>query len=129
MGEAHNRVKFGMVGELLGHMLLRKAFIDRFVKTIHPAERIIVVQHCSLISILSVHEEWSKAKKNKSENRQEEDKRLALLMKNIKGKLYYITVPRQAVLKEMCDISVLVSAKADGRIKVSFHGNITKSHV
>lgn len=61
-GESRTRVSFRVVSELVVPVRLRTTYIDRFIKSIHPAKRKIVRYHSWSVPILIVHEAGSEAK-------------------------------------------------------------------
>lgn len=55
IGESRYQATFGMVDKLALPVLLQTTFIDKFTKTIHPAEREIVPHQSPPVPILVVH--------------------------------------------------------------------------
>lgn len=80
MGESRSRVNFGLVFELVLPLLLGMTYIDRFIKSIYPAERKIVSHYSLPVLILMVHEVQSETKKYNKETCKGDEEELALLV-------------------------------------------------
>lgn len=67
MGKARTRVTFRVVNEVVVPSLLRMTYINRFIKSMYPAERNIVPYHLPPVPILLIHEAKSDHEENKLE--------------------------------------------------------------
>lgn len=56
MGESRTRFNVGVVNKLVVHTLSGTSYMDRFSKSVHLAERLIVLNHSTPVPILMVHE-------------------------------------------------------------------------
>lgn len=108
----------GTVNELVKTVLLASTYIDRFIKSIYPAERIIVPHQSPLIAVLMLAEAKSESKKNNTEALQKVEEELALLVTYITSQSDYITVAGRIVFMSMCKTSLIVSTKASGLVEV-----------
>lgn len=69
MGESHTGVNSGLVSDLAVPVLLRTIYIDRLIKSFHPAERKIVPHYSRTILILMIQEAKEVDSKNNTETR------------------------------------------------------------
>lgn len=73
MGEASTCVTLGVVDELVVPIMLGSTFVDRFSKSIHTAEKKILLYQSLPPTILMVHAAKSEAENEKLEIRQDKD--------------------------------------------------------
>lgn len=99
IGESRIRVTFGIADSFTVSVLLETTSIYKVIRKIHPAEGKIVPHHSPPVPVLIVHEFRSGAEKMKSEDRQEIEENLALLVALTKSKPRTTTTARQAALK------------------------------
>lgn len=126
--EARTCVKFGVVNKLVMTSVIRMTFIDGSIKSIHPAERGLVLRHSPTVPTLTVHEAERKTKKNNTETRQENEEALALLVTTIRCESKSMTFVRHVVLKATCDTPLLGFPQAASLIQILPHGNVAKTH-
>lgn len=108
-------------------ILLGATFIDRVLRSINPAEKKIDPQHSPPVPISKIHKARAASKK-------EEDfdalhsviENLALLKRPTEIEPIPNLVAGQVVSKNIREISVLVSTKATGMIKVFIRNNVAK---
>lgn len=65
-------ITFRIVNELFEPIIWETAFIDRFIQSIHPAEKKLFPHESPLVPILMLHWACKEAKKNESDICQEE---------------------------------------------------------
>lgn len=102
-------------------------FTDRYIKSVHPAERKIVPYHSLPVHILMISKVRSATEKEEeSDNRQTSTEDLVLLVTLNKSEPRLIKDWRQVVLEAMCESSVLVSTGAAGPVAVSPNDVVAK---
>lgn len=122
MSESRSRVNFGVIDELIVPVLSGTTYIDWFVKSIHLAERKIMLHHYPSVPILMIRETRCEPEMNKPDFCHEVEKDLELLLTAIRCERMSITVARQVGLKAMIDTPVLVFRKPAGRTEVTCRG-------
>lgn len=119
---------FSVVDRLAVLVLFGTTVIDKFIESIHLAERRIILYHSLLVLILIVHEGKTKVEKNTLPFRQFIERVSALLVTPINFETENSTVARQVALKEMCETSVLVFTFAAGLVEIVPSLNVDRSH-
>lgn len=76
---------YGIINKLAVPVLLGTTFIDRFIKSVYPDKRRIILQHYPPAPIMMVHEAKSGAEQDKSDNRDETDDDLVLFETRTRG--------------------------------------------
>lgn len=78
MRELRTQVIMGTVDKLVGLVLLEMNFIEKVIRSVHPAERKIGLHHYSPVSVLMVQKASSTGENDKSDNHQVMEEGLAL---------------------------------------------------
>lgn len=129
IGDSCTCVAFGVALNIAVPMLLGRIFIDRFIKSVHPAERITFPYHSLTALILLVHETRKAAdKKEASDIRNFNAEDLDLLVALTVSKLESITVACEVILKAVWETSVLVSTWAAVLVEVIHHDNTASNY-
>lgn len=95
-------------------VLFRTNYIDRLIQLLQRAKREIVHYHYLPLTIIMVQEDVNVGELFKLDVCQDVPKCLSLLMTHTLTKYKYSRVFGKAVLKEMCEVPVLVSTQAIG---------------
>lgn len=126
MGESDTQVKLGVRDKLAVHVSLDMVFIDRFIKSLHPAGRKIVPHHSAQISTLLVQVSLSEAEKNNLDIHHEEIETLTPMVRPIERKAKDITVARPIALKAIPETQISVSIREAGLIQILLRKNASK---
>lgn len=129
MGESRTRANFGIASELVVPILLGTTYIDRFIRSIHPAERKIVPYHYPPVPKLIVYKARSEPEIEKLDSHQNVESDLALLVTASGGEPKYITVVRQVVLRAVCETPVIVSTQVACILEVILHRSVANNHL
>lgn len=127
-GESATLVNFGNEIDLVVPILLGKTCIDRFIKSIHLAQRKLVPHHSPPVPILMADQTMSVAEMKRSDFHQQAEKYLALLLKSTSCQSKYVTIARQVVLKKMREKPVLFITQSAALIEIFTHENVASNN-
>lgn len=123
MGEWCTRLIFGVRKKLSLLILLWTVFINRFIKTVYPAERRIVRYYSLPVFLYKAN---TKAEKNASDIHESSEQNLIMMATPTWTDPTYTTGARQVRLTKICETSELVSTKAVGLIKITLEEIVAK---
>lgn len=128
IGEIHTRLDFGLVTEFIVADLLGIMCTKMFIKLMYPAERKIVLYHCTPVPVLNLHEAGSLNRNDTSDRNLELSWCFALFVKRTRCEQKYITTVRYVLLSVMRETIVLVHTQATGLINLHSDEMMAKTH-
>lgn len=126
MVESHTRFNFRGIDKFIVPVLLRKTYIERFIKSKHPDERKLIPQNSLPVPVLMVQKAGREAKTDKFNPHQEDEKDSALLVTPTRWEPKQATATRQLALRATYKIQVWVFTQLTTQLEVLTHQDLSK---